>query len=64
MEEKIKEFERCAIDMVSAMRKSIGATRLNVEVHVDKYEKGCKIDATFFTSFVQDAHQRPGCKSD
>ena len=62
MDVKIKEFEKRAIDAVSELRNLLGATRLDVSVHVDNYEKGCKTDVTFFTSIAQDANQRPECK--
>lgn len=64
MEEEIKEFEKRMMDVVSEMRKAIGAKSLNVDVRVDNYEKGCKIDVTYFTSIPQDATQLPGCKGD
>lgn len=64
MEAKIKDFENAAIEAVSALRKELGATRVDISIHVDNYEKGCKTDLTFFTSIAQDATQRPGCKGD
>ena len=50
MDAKIKEFEKRAIDAVSELRDLLGAKRIDVSVHVDNYEKGCKTDVTFFTS--------------
>ena len=49
MDVTIKEFEKRAIDAVSELRNLIGAIRVDVNVHVDNYEKGCKTDVTFFT---------------
>lgn len=48
MERKIKEFEKAAIEAVSALRNELGAKRIDISIHVDDYEKGCKIDVTFF----------------
>lgn len=64
MKETIKDFEKAAIEAVSALRNELGAKRVNIEIHVDNYEKGCKTDLTFFTSIPADAQQRPGCKAD
>lgn len=61
MNVKIKEFEKAAIEAVSALRNELGAKRVDVNVHVDNYEKGCKIDITFFTSIPADASSVPGC---
>lgn len=61
MKETIKEFEKRAIDAVSALRNELGAKRVNIEIHVDNYEKGCKTDVTFFTSIPADASRVPGC---
>ena len=61
MELRIKEFENRAIDAVSELRNLIGAKRVNIEIHVDNYEKGCKTDVTFFTSRSGDASAVPGC---
>ena len=62
MDAKIKEFEKRAIDAVSELRDLLGAKRIDVSVHVDNYEKGCKTDVTFFTSFAADASRPvPGC---
>ena len=61
MDVKIKEFEKRAIDAVSELRDLLGAKRIDVSVHVDNYEKGCKTDVTFFTSIPADASRVPGC---
>lgn len=61
MNVKIKEFEKAAIDAVSELRNLIGAKRVDINVHVDNYEKGCKTDVTFFTSIPADASRVPGC---
>ena len=61
MKEKVKEFERAAISAVSALREELGAKRVNIEIHVDNYESGCKTDVTFFTSIPADASRVPGC---
>lgn len=62
MDAKIKEFEKRAIDAVSELRDLLGAKRIDVSVHVDNYEKGCKTDVTFFTSIAADASRPvPGC---
>ena len=59
--DKIKDFENAAIEAVSALRNELGAKRINMEIHVDNYEKGCKTDVTFFTSIPADASRVPGC---
>lgn len=64
MDKKIKEFEKAAIEAVSALRDELGAKCINMEIHVDNYEKGCKTDITFFTSIPSDASRVPGCKGD
>ena len=61
MDVKIKEFEKAAIEAVSALRNELGAKCVDVNVHVDNYDKGCKIDVTFFTSIPADASSVPGC---
>lgn len=61
MKEKIKEFEKAAIEAVSALRNELGATRINISISVDNYEKGCKTDVSFFTSIPADASRVPGC---
>ena len=48
MNTKIKDFEKAAIEAVSALRNELGAKRVNIEIHVDNYESGCKTDVTFF----------------
>ena len=48
MDKKIKDFENAAIEAVSALRNELGAKRINMEIHIDNYEKGCKTDVTFF----------------
>ena len=50
MDVKIKNFEKAAIEAVSALRNELGAKRVTIEIHVDNYESGCKTDVTFFTS--------------
>ena len=61
MDVKIKEFEKRAIDAVSELRNLLGAKRVDVSVHIDNYESGCKTDVTFFTSIPADASRVPGC---
>ena len=61
MKETIKDFEKAAIEAVSVLRNELGAKRVNIEIHVDNYEKGCKTDVTFFTSIPADASRVPGC---
>jgi hypothetical protein len=61
MDAKIKEFEKAAIEAVSGLRNELGATRINISINVDNYEKGCKTDVTFFTSIPADASRVPGC---
>lgn len=61
MKEEIQEFEKRSIDAVSELRNLIGAKRVNIEIHVDNYESGCKTDVTFFTSIPQGAACVPGC---
>lgn len=61
MDVKIKDFEKAAIEAVSALRNDLGAKRVNIEIHVDNYESGCKTDVTFFTSIPADASRVPGC---
>lgn len=53
--EKIKEFEKAAIEAVAALRDELGAKRINISVQVDQYEKSCKTDVTFFKSIPTDA---------
>ena len=59
--DRIKNFEKAAIEAVSALRNELGANRINVEIHVDNYESGCKTDITFFKSIPTDASRVPGC---
>lgn len=61
MDVKIKEFEKAVIDAASALRDEIGATRINISINVDNYEKGCRTDVSFFTSIPMDASRVPGC---
>lgn len=62
MDVKIKDFENRAIKAVSELRNLLGATRIDVSVHIDKYESGCKTDVTFFTSISADSSRPvPGC---
>lgn len=61
METKIKEFEQAAIEAVSAMRDELGAKRIDISIHIDDYEKGCRTDVSFFTSIPMDAQRVPGC---
>ena len=61
MDVKIKEFEKAAIEAVSALRNELGATRIDLSIHIDNYEKGCKTDVTFYTSIPNDAQRVPGC---
>ena len=61
MDVKIKEFEKRAIDAVTELRDLLGAKRVDVFVHIDNYEKGCKTDITFLTSIPGDASHVPGC---
>lgn len=61
MDVKIKDFENTVIDAVSILRAQLGAKRIDISIHVDNYEKGCKTDVTFFTSIPADASRVPGC---
>ena len=61
MKEKVKEFEKAAIEAVSALRNELGATCIDLSIHIDNYEKGCKTDVSFFTSIPADASRVPGC---
>ena len=61
MEVRIKDFEKAAIEAVAELRNLLGATRIDVSVHIDNYESGCKTDVTFFTSIPADASSVPGC---
>lgn len=64
MDVKIKEFEKAAIEAVSALRNELGATRIDISIHIDNYEKGCKTDVTFYKSIPADAQRVPGCGPD
>lgn len=61
MDVKIKEFEKAAIEALSALRNEFGAKCIEMSVRVDDYEKSCRIDANFFTSKPGDASAVPGC---
>ena len=61
MDVKIKDFEKAAIEAVSALRNELGAKRVDVSVHIDDYESGCKTDVSFFISIPADASRVPGC---
>lgn len=58
--EKIKEFEKAAIDAVSALRKELGAKSVSMEIRVNDYEMGCQTNVTFLTS-MSNASRVPGC---
>lgn len=60
MKEKIKDFEKAAIEAVSALRNELGAQCIEMSIRVDDYEKSCRTNVTFFTSIPADA-QRAGC---
>lgn len=66
--DKIKEFEKAAIEAVSALRNELGAKRLVLTVMIDDYEKSCKTDASFFKAIPADASRVPAlggaCKGD
>jgi len=61
MKEKIKEFEKAAIEAVSALRNEIGAKCVEMSIRVDDYEKSCRTNVTFFKSIPVDASAVPGC---
>ena len=61
MKETIKNFEKAAIEAVSELRNLIGAKRVDINVLVGNFEKGCKTDVTFFTSIPAEASRVPGC---
>ncbi len=61
MKETIKDFENAAMSAVATLREKLGATRVDIDIHVDNYESGCKTDVTFFTSIPADASRVPGC---
>ena len=62
MDVKIKEFEKAAIEAVSALRNELGAKRLVLTVMIDDYEKSCKTVVSFFKSIPCDASRVPGCE--
>lgn len=59
--EVIKELENRAIEAVSRLRNELGAVCVEMSIRVDKYEKSCKSNVTFFTSRPGDASAVPGC---
>lgn len=59
--EKIKEFEKAAMEAVSTLRNELGANCIEMSIRVDDYEKSCRTNATFFTSIPGDASAVPGC---
>lgn len=61
MKEKVKEFEKAAMDAVSALRNELGATSITMSIHIDNYEKGCRTDVSFHTAIPKDASCIPGC---
>lgn len=61
MKETIKDFENAAMAAVATLREKLGAKSVNIEIHVDNYESGCKTDVTIFTSIPADASRVPGC---
>ena len=61
MDVKIKEFENAAIEAASKLRNELGAKSIDISIHIDNYEKGCKTDVTFFTSIPAAASSVPGC---
>lgn len=61
MDVKIKEFEKAAIEMVSALRNELGANSVDVSIRINNYESDCKTDVSFFTSIPADAQRVPGC---
>lgn len=63
MMEKIKEFEKAAIEAVSALCNELDATCIEMSIRVDKYEKSCRTNVTFYKSIPGDASAVPGCGS-
>ena len=61
MKEKIKDFEKAAIDAVSELRNELGAERIVIDIRVDNYGSGCNTDVSFSTSIPTDASHVPGC---
>lgn len=64
MDVKIKEFEKAAIEAVSALRNKLGAQCVDINVRVDNYDKGCTIGVKFYSSIPADASRVPGCGPD
>ncbi len=64
MNVKIKEFEKHVINEVSKLRNLLGAKRVDINVHVDDYDNGCKTDVTFITSIRKDPRCGGACKVD
>ena len=60
MNVKIKEFEKAAMEAVSALRNELSAKRVVVTVMIDGYEKSCKTDVSFYSSMGA-ASGVPGC---
>lgn len=60
MNVKIKEFEKAAMEAVSGLRNELGAKSISIEIHVDKFEKCCRTDVSFYTS-IPNASGVPGC---
>ena len=61
MKEKIKEFEKAAIEAVSALRNESGAKCIEMSIRVDDYEKSCRTNVTFFKS-IPGTHARKNGK--
>lgn len=61
MDVKIKEFEKAAIEAVSALCNELGAKCIEMSIRVDNYEKSCRTNVTFFKSIPGDASAVPGC---
>jgi hypothetical protein len=59
--EKIKEFEKAAIEAVSALRNELGANCVEMSIRVDDYEKNWRTNVTFFKAIPADASRVPGC---
>lgn len=59
--DKIKEFEKAAIEAVSSFRNEIGANCIEMSIRVDNYDKSCRTNVTFFKSIPADASHVPGC---
>ena len=61
MKEKIKEFEKAAIEAVSGLRDELGAKCIEISIRVEPYEKSCRTNVTFFKSIPGDESAVPGC---